>query len=125
MAEAATTVLKGCSWLIDDPPVELIHTPEELTEDHHMMAETVRKFIFNEVIPRAEEIDAMKEGLMLELFHKAGELGLLMTEIPEEYGGMGMDFFGAMHLVQFMAAGGAFGTASICLLYTSPSPRDS
>jgi len=113
MAEGNTGLLKGCSFLIDDPPLELIHTPEELTEDHQMMADTIKKFIFNEVIPRAEEIDEMKEGLMLELFRKAGELGLLMTEIPEEYGGMGLDFFGAMSLVQFMAAGGSFGTASM------------
>jgi alkylation response protein AidB-like acyl-CoA dehydrogenase len=112
MAEA-TTVMKGCSWLIEDPPVEAIHTNEELTEDHHMMADTIKKFIFNEVIPRAEEIDEMKPGLMLELFHKAGELGLLMTEVPEQYGGMGLDFFGAMSLVQYMAAGGSFGTASM------------
>jgi alkylation response protein AidB-like acyl-CoA dehydrogenase len=113
MAEASTMALKGCSFLIEDPSVDLIHTPEELSEDNMMMADTIKKFIFTEVVPRVKEIDEMKPGLMLELFRKAGELGLLMTEIPEQYGGMGLDFFGAMSLVQFMAAGGAFGTASM------------
>ncbi len=112
MAEATTTV-KGCSFLIDDPPPEVVHTSEELSDDVTMMADTIRKFIDNKVTPRAEDIDDMKEGLMLELFHEAGELGLLMTEVPEEYGGMGLSFFDAIYLVQFMAAGGSFGTASM------------
>ncbi len=110
---ADTTTVKGCSFLIDDPPPEVVHTTEELSDDVSMMADTIRKFIDNKVIPQAEEIDDMKEGLMLELFHEAGELGLLMAEIPEEYGGMGLNFFDAMYLVQYMAAGGSFGTASM------------
>lgn len=110
---ADTTTVKGCSFLIDDPPPEVVHTTEELSDDVHMMTDTIRKFIDNKVIPQAEEIDNMKEGLMLELFHEAGELGLLMAEIPEEYGGMGLGFFDAMYLVQYMAAGGSFGTASM------------
>jgi len=112
MAEA-TAAVKGCSFLIEDPPAEVIHTSEELSDDVEMMADTIRKFIDNKVIPRAEEIDEMKEGLMLELFHEAGELGLLMAEIPEEYDGMGLGFFDAVYLVQYMAAGGSFGTASM------------
>ena len=112
MAEATTSV-KGCSFLIDDLPAELIHTTEELSDDVHMMADTIRKFVDNRVIPQADDIDDMKEGLMLELFHEAGDLGLLMTEVPEEYGGMGMGFFDAVYLVQFMAGAGAFGTASM------------
>ncbi len=112
MAETSFA-LKGCSWLIDDPPVEAIHTLEEMTDEHRMMADTIQKFVFNEVIPRAKEIDEMQEGLMQELFRKAGELGLLMVEIPEEYGGMGLDFFGAMTLMQHMSVGGSFATATL------------
>ncbi|MBN1345245.1 MAG: acyl-CoA dehydrogenase family protein [Phycisphaerae bacterium] len=112
MAEATTTI-KGCSFLIDDPPPEVVHTTEELSDDVEMMADTIRKFIDDKIIPQADDIDNMKEGLMLDLFHQAGELGLLMAEIPEEYGGMGLKFFDAMYLVQYMAAGGSFGTASM------------
>ena len=88
-------------------------TRDDLSEDVQMMAETVRKFVENEIVPQIEEIDSMKEGIMLDLFHQAGELGLLMTEIPEEYGGMGMGFLDAMYLVQISGASGSFGTAAM------------
>jgi alkylation response protein AidB-like acyl-CoA dehydrogenase len=111
--DATDAAIRGCSFLIEDPPIEAILTADELSEDVRMMAGTVRKFIEQRVVAQADEIDAMQEGLMLDLFREAGDLGLLMTEIPEEYGGMGMDFFDAMYLVQEMAGCGAFGTASM------------
>ncbi len=111
--DATDAAIRGCSFLIEDPPIEAILTADELSEDVRMMAGTVRKFIEQRVVTQADEIDAMQEGLMLDLFREAGDLGLLMTEIPEEYGGMGMDFFDAMYLVQEMAGCGAFGTASM------------
>ena len=109
----ADAVIKGCSFLIDDPPVDSIHTTEELSDDVRLMHATIERFIEERVLSQVEEIDAMQEGLMFQLFREAGELGLLMTEIPEEYGGLGMDFFDAMYLMQLMAGSGSFGTASM------------
>src|SRR6185312_550472 len=39
---------------------------------------------------RIEEIEAKKEGLMPALLKRAGDLGLLMVDIPEAYGGLGL-----------------------------------
>lgn len=105
--------ITGCSFLIDDTPVDAIHTTEELSDDVHLMHVSIRRFIEEKVISQADDIDAMKEGLMLQLIREAGELGLLMTEIPEEYGGLGMDFFDSTYLMQQVACAGAFGTASM------------
>jgi len=62
------------------------------TEEHDMLRDTVRKFVENEINPYADEWE--KEGIFPahELFKKAGDLGLLGLNRPEEYGGMGLDY---------------------------------
>lgn len=68
-------------------------TPEKFEDHIEEFAKTARDFIDKEVHPVAEEIqsDEGKMTLNPKLMAKAGELGLLMIEVPEEYEGMGMD----------------------------------
>src|SRR6185295_17875756 len=47
-------------------------------------------FVRGEVTPRLEEIEAKAEGVMPALLKRAGELGLLMVDIPEAHGGLGL-----------------------------------
>ena len=44
-------------------------------------------FVQREVLPKSDEIDAQEPGLMAKLVKEAGEQGLLMIDVPEEYGG--------------------------------------
>ena len=62
------------------------------TQEHEMLRDTVRKFVDNEINPYVDEWE--KEGIFPahELFKKAGDLGLLGLNRPEEYGGMGLDY---------------------------------
>jgi isovaleryl-CoA dehydrogenase len=60
------------------------------TEEHRMLREMVAEFTATEVEPQAAEYDE-KGVLNVELFRRAGELGLLGVTIPEEDGGAGMD----------------------------------
>jgi butyryl-CoA dehydrogenase len=62
----------------------------ELTEEQHLLRDTVRRFVADVVAPRAREIDASGE-FPLDFFRQAGELGLAGVYVPEEYGGAGMD----------------------------------
>ena len=63
----------------------------ELTEDHLMMRKMVRDFAEKECGPGAEERDE-KEEFSMEIWKKAGELGLAGVTFPEEYGGVGADY---------------------------------
>ena len=56
-----------------------------------MIAETTREFVDNEVRPRTDELEKHDWQLARELIRKASDLGLVSANIPEEYGGLGLD----------------------------------
>lgn len=62
-----------------------------ITDEQKGLLELVRKFAVNEVKPRVKELDESGEFPM-DLFKKAFEMGLHCLEIPEEYGGAGLDY---------------------------------
>ena len=81
----------GGSFLIEERTPEDIFTPEDFTEEHQMIAETTRQFIDNEVRPRTDDLEKHDWTLARELIKKAAELGIIGANIPEEYGGLGLD----------------------------------
>ena len=80
----------GCAFLIEPVPDD-VFVLEDFGEEQRAMARTAEEFVDREVIPRLDEIEEKKEGVMPELLRRAGELGLLMIDIPEAYGGLGLD----------------------------------
>ncbi|HEY7543814.1 MAG TPA: acyl-CoA dehydrogenase family protein, partial [Blastocatellia bacterium] len=84
-------IIKGGSFLIEERTPEEIFTPEDFTEEHRMIADTTRQFVDNEVVPRIDELEKHDWKLSRELVNKAAELGLIGANIPEEYGGLGLD----------------------------------
>lgn len=104
--------LKGGEFLIRETDAQDIFIPEEWNEEQRMIAQTCRDFLDSEVMPNLEEIDAMKNPkLMPQLLDKAGELGLLGTSVPEEYGGFGMDFNTSMLVAEEIGRGHSFAVA--------------
>jgi butyryl-CoA dehydrogenase len=62
----------------------------ELSEEHRMLRDTVRRFAEEVVEPRAAEVD--ETGLFpRDIFDRAAELGLAGVTVDEEHGGAGMD----------------------------------
>ncbi|MBU1822760.1 MAG: acyl-CoA dehydrogenase family protein [Bacteroidetes bacterium] len=104
--------IKGGEFLIKETEASQIFIPEEFTEEQKMIAETCRDFLRTEVHPRLDEIDAAKSPeLMSSLMDKAGELGLLGTAVPEEYGGFGMNFNTSMLVAESLGTGHSFSVA--------------
>ncbi len=99
---------KGGSFLVDMVLPEEIFTPEDLTLEQLMYAKTARDFIEKEVLPRSAEIEAKELDVTIGLLRKSGELGLLMADIPEEYGGMGLDKASAALIVENLAGQGSY-----------------
>lgn len=89
----STTMNKviGGSYIIEDTDFHSIVTPEDFTEEHRMIAETTEDFVSGEVVPHDEAIEKLNYELTVEKMRKAGELGLLGADVPEAYGGLGLD----------------------------------
>ncbi|MED3864652.1 acyl-CoA dehydrogenase family protein [Priestia megaterium] len=85
------TEAKGGSFLLKKTSAQHVYTPEDLTDEHRMIAQTAKQFIEKEVDPYHNEIEQQDFNKVVELMHKAGELGLLAHSIPETYGGLGLD----------------------------------
>jgi alkylation response protein AidB-like acyl-CoA dehydrogenase len=62
----------------------------DLTEEHQMIRDTARDFAQNEIAPIAAHFDETGE-FPRETIKKMGALGLMGIEVPEEYGGAGLD----------------------------------
>lgn len=107
-----TTAIKGGEFLIKETPAEEVFTPEEWSEEQKMIAQTCQDFLEQEIHPKLDEIDSMQHPeLMPGLLDKAGELGLLGTSVPEEYGGFGMNFNTSMLVAEVLGAGHSFAVA--------------
>ncbi len=82
----------------------------DLNEEQQMIQAAARDFAQNEIVPIAAEFDASGE-FPLDTIRKAGELGFMGVEIPEEYGGAAFDTIGyALVVAEISAADGAHGT---------------
>lgn len=105
------TSIKGGEYLVKEVKSDDIIIPEEFNEEQRMMRDMARDFLNTEIIPKLENIDKMEEGLVQSLLDKAGELGLLATSIPEEYGGFGKDFNTSLLLTEVIGGGHSFAVA--------------
>ena len=81
----------GGSFLIETRTPAEVFTPEDLNEEQRQIAATAAQFAREEILPLAAAIEGKQPGVLASLLRKAAELGFTSVDIPEEYGGMGMD----------------------------------
>ncbi|MGD8413267.1 MAG: acyl-CoA dehydrogenase family protein [Candidatus Latescibacterota bacterium] len=103
-------ITKGGSFLIQDTDPQDIFTPEDFSDEQKMFAKTAEDFVFGEVIPALDKTEAQEAGAMVSLLKKSGELGLLMVDVPEKYGGLGLDKATSMLVTEVLSKGGAFAS---------------
>jgi alkylation response protein AidB-like acyl-CoA dehydrogenase len=104
--------IKGGEFLIRETQAQEIFIPEQWSEEQKMIAQTCKDFLDQEVFPKLDAIDSMKDpGIMASILDKAGELGLLGTSVPQELGGFGMDFNTTMLVSEVIGAGHSVAVA--------------
>jgi alkylation response protein AidB-like acyl-CoA dehydrogenase len=78
------------------------------SSDHEMFRDSTRRFIAKEITPFHSDWE--KAGVVpRELWRRAGQAGLLCTNVPEEYGGPGADFLYNVVLAEELGRAGATG----------------
>ena len=103
-------VVKGGSFLIEEHAPEDVFTPEDFTEEHRMIGQTAEEFVVSEVVPHEAELEKKNWTLMVEILRKAADLGLMSIDIPEEYGGLGLDKISSVYVSEKVAASASFAT---------------
>jgi alkylation response protein AidB-like acyl-CoA dehydrogenase len=86
-----------------------VFTREDLTADQKMFGQTAAEFMRREVVPNAAKLYAHDWEFTRQLLRKAGELDLLRLEIPEAYGGLGLDKASAAYVFEQIGMNPSFG----------------
>ncbi len=112
MAEKA--IKKGGSFLVEEVLASDVFTPEDFSEEHRMIIDTTDRFVKNEILPHIEKLEHKDWDLSRKLMLKAGELGLLGTDIEEKYGGSQMGSITTLIISEHTAAAESFGVTLQC-----------
>ena len=86
-----TTGVTGGIWLLEETAPGEIFTPERLTDEHRLIDQTAQEFVTKEVMPNHDQLETKDWDLARRLVTRAGELGLMGTDVPETYGGVELD----------------------------------
>jgi alkylation response protein AidB-like acyl-CoA dehydrogenase len=101
----------GGSFLLEDRTPAEVFTPEDLNEEQRQIAATAIRFGREEILPHLAALEAKEPGAMETALRKAAELGFTAIDIPEEYGGMGMDKITSTIVADHLSALASFCTA--------------
>ena len=101
----------GGSFLLETRAPAEVFTPEDLNDEQRQIAATAAQFAREEILPAATAIEAKEPGVVPGLLRKAAGLGFTAVDIPEEYGGMGMDMTSAAVITDHLSVLASFSTA--------------
>ena len=105
------TRVQGGSFLLEDANPQDIFTLEDLSETQQQIAQTTIEFAENEILPNIPKIEEKDFTITRGLLQKAGELGLMSIDVPEEYGGLALDKVTSALVADKIAVCGSFSVA--------------
>jgi alkylation response protein AidB-like acyl-CoA dehydrogenase len=101
----------GGSFLLETRTPAEVFTPEDLNEEQRQIASTAAQFAREEILPVADAIEAKEPGVLRGKLVKAAELGFSSVDIPEKFGGMGMDKVSSTVITDHLSVLASFSTA--------------
>ncbi|HBA86641.1 MAG TPA: acyl-CoA dehydrogenase [Geobacter sp.] len=101
-------IFKGAEFLVVETGRDEVFTPEDFSDEQRQIGETTEQFVINEVLPLRDEIEHQHFEHVVHLMKRCGELGLLMIDVPEEYGGLELDKATSMLAAEKISGSGSF-----------------
>jgi alkylation response protein AidB-like acyl-CoA dehydrogenase len=108
--DAATSVFRGGGWLLTAAGDQDVLTPERLTDEQRLVAQTTEAFVDGEVLPQLDRLEQKDWTVARALLRRCGELGLLSVDVADEFGGLELDKSTSMVVSEGMARAGSFAT---------------
>lgn len=105
----AKVICNGGDFLVKKIDCRDIFAPEDFSDEHKQIGATTEQFVTNEIRPINNEIEAKNFKLVVEKLKKCAELGLMMIDAPENYGGLELDKITSMLVMEKMAFALNFG----------------
>ena len=104
-----TSIQRGGEWLLASSDATQLFTPERITEEHRLIGKTAGEFVRNEVLPALERLEQKDWGLARQLLKRCGDLGLLGVDVPDDYGGVGLDKVSSLIVSDRLSRSASFG----------------
>jgi alkylation response protein AidB-like acyl-CoA dehydrogenase len=108
-ASTTTSTLRGGEWLLQPAAADSVFTPERLSDEHRLIGQTAEEFVEKEIVPVLDRLEEKDWALARRLVKRAGDLGLLGVDVPEEYGGVGLDKVSSLVVSEKIASAASFG----------------
>lgn len=111
MKRGQKTMAKGGEFVLPSDSLPEVFTVRDLTEEHQMIRETIREWAAQNITTddAVKRIESKDLGFSRELMRGLGELGFLGAEVPEEFGGQGLDKITGAIIAEEIAKQGSFG----------------
>lgn len=106
MASAPEVARRGGGWVLES--AGSIFTPEDFDDTTRQLAKITREFAERDVLPKLDRMEHGELELNVPLMRRAGELGPLAIEVPEDYGGLDLPKVVAAVVTEEMAVTGGF-----------------
>ena len=101
----------GGGFLVEERAPAEVFTPEDLNEEQRQIAAAAQRFAREEIVPAVQAVEAKQSGAMERLLKSAAEQGFAAVDIPEEYGGLGLDKVSSTLVTDHISMLASFSTA--------------
>jgi alkylation response protein AidB-like acyl-CoA dehydrogenase len=100
----------GIEWLFRETQPNEVFTPERISDEHRLIGQTAAEFVAKEVAPALPDLEQKNWQKARDLVARAGALGLIGVDVPEDVGGIGSDKAAAVMVGEAVGEAASFAT---------------